>query len=305
MKFSALVALVGGASLALMACSSEPNSGDTTSSSSSSSSSTSGGNAALTVESHKSPDGFVVNSHLIKGEKEAVLVDGQFFSAEAQKVVDMVKASGKTLTTVFMTHAHPDHYIGMDVIHTAFPDAKYVTTAAVLADYDAKKDGTLAYLQMNFPGQVPDKLVTFTALAGNSITLENHTLEVVEIPNAGESGVAAGLQLGDTKAFIAGDLIYNKAFLWTAECKLDGWAQNLDFIAAKGYETFYPGHGDMATSAVITDDKTYLTDVKPILDSAATPDEAMTQIKAKYPDWMGDGLLSFSTGTYFMSCKMP
>lgn len=303
MKVRAILAIALGMSFSLAACGSE-NQGNTTSNASSSSSS-SGGSMPLEVKSHMSPDGFVVNSHLVVGETEAVLVDGQFFSAEAQKVVDLITGSGKTLTTVFLTHAHPDHYIGMEVIRSAFPNAKYVTTAKVLADYDAKKDGTLAYLQGAFPGQIPDKVITFSALAENKIMVDGQALEVIEIPGAGESEFAAGLALPDAKTFIAGDLIYNKAFLWTSECKLDGWAQNLDFIATKGFDTYYSGHGSVADASVIDDDKKYLTDVKPILDAAATPADAVAEIKAKYPDWMGDGLLQFSTDTYFMACKKP
>lgn len=53
-----------------------------------------------------------MNSYLVLGDKEALVVDGQFFKADATKVVDLIKASGKTLTAVFLTHAHPDHYYG-------------------------------------------------------------------------------------------------------------------------------------------------------------------------------------------------
>lgn len=310
MKALSALFLCLGASLAVTACGDDSSTTTTTTSSSASSSSSSsgaggsgGGAASIDVQTFTSPDGFVVNSHLIVGETEAVLVDGQFFSAEAQKVVDLINASGKKLTTVFLTHPHPDHYIGMEVIRAAFPDAKFVTTAKVLALYDTVKDGTLAYVQTNFPGMVPDKVVAFSALSGGTIMVDGHTLNVVEIPNAGESEVAAGIELKEKNAFVAGDLIYSKAFLWTAECKLDGWAQNLDFIAAKGYATYYPGHGEVATASVIDEDKKYLTDVKPILDAAATPDAAIMEVKKKYPDWMGDGLLQFSTATYFMACK--
>ena len=322
MKKGLLVALGLGAALAVVACGDDTNNNNNTTSSSSGSGGTggtggaggmggggnggTGGSSALEVQSHLSPDGFAVDSHLIVGETEVVLVDGQFFSAEAQKVVDLVKATNKKLSTVFLTHAHPDHYIGMEVIRAAFPEAKFVTTAAVLADYNAKKDGTLAALKMNFGDAIPDTVVTFEALAGSTITVDGHTLDVVEIADAGESVDAAGLAIKDQKAFFAGDLVYSKTHLWLAECQFDGWIKNLDAIAAMGYETYYPGHGPTATAAVIEEDKKYITDAKPILDAAATVDEAVAQLKAAYPTWLGgDGLLPFGTSNYFMTCKMP
>lgn len=300
MKKGLLCALGLGAALAVVACGD-----DTNNNNNGGNGGHGGGAAALEVQTHVSPDGFAVDSHLIVGETEVVLVDGQFFSAEAQKVVDLVKATQKKLSTVFLTHAHPDHYIGMEVIRSAFPDAKFVTTAAVLADYDAKKEGALAFVKMNFPGQVPDTVVTFEALAGSTITVDGHTLDVVEIADAGESVDAAGLALPEQKALFAGDLVYNKQHLWLAECQFDGWLENLDAIAAMGFETYYPGHGPKATAAVIEEDKKYIHDAKPILEAATSVDEAVMQLEAAYPDWGGDGLLQFGTTNYFMACKMP
>lgn len=269
------------------------------------STSTSGGigGSVVEVQTHTSPDGFGVNSHLVVGPTEAVLIDGQFFSAEAQKVVDLIKATNKTLTTVFLTHAHADHYIGMEVIRSAFPNAKFVTTASVLVDYDAKKDTTLASLQASFPGQVPDQVVTFTALEGTSIMVDEYPLELVEITTPGESGVAASLALKSMKWFIAGDLLYNQQHLWLAECNLVGWLANLDTLAGMGFESFYPGHGPQGGAIMINEDKKYLQDALPILDAALNPEEAIAYLNAAYPNWGGQASLHFGVQIHFENCK--
>src|SRR5687767_14659555 len=44
-----------------------------------------------------SPEGFLVNSALLTGEKDALLIDAQFTLADAKKVVEAVRASGKNL----------------------------------------------------------------------------------------------------------------------------------------------------------------------------------------------------------------
>ena len=49
------------------------------------------GPADVAVTSYTSDPTFAVGSYLIAGEKEAVLVDGQFFKADAQKVAQLVK----------------------------------------------------------------------------------------------------------------------------------------------------------------------------------------------------------------------
>jgi glyoxylase-like metal-dependent hydrolase (beta-lactamase superfamily II) len=90
--------------------------------------------AALTIQVYSAPEAAAtVNSVLIAGSKEAILVDTQMVKAEAEKVVEMVKQSGKTLTTVLISHPHPDHLLGAAVIQAAFPEAKFVSSAKVAA----------------------------------------------------------------------------------------------------------------------------------------------------------------------------
>jgi glyoxylase-like metal-dependent hydrolase (beta-lactamase superfamily II) len=313
-----MLALCFGAALAVVACSDDPNPNQTTSSSTGTGGTGAtggnggagggmggmgGGSSALAVETYVSEEGVAVDSHLIFGATEAILVDGQFFSAGAQKVVDMVKATGKNLTTVFLTHAHPDHYVGMDVIKTAFPNAKFVTTQMVLVDYTTKAPGTFAFLKGMLGGAIPDKIVTFEAVGGTTLTVDGQTINIIDIPDAGESEKAAILEIPDQKAVFAGDLVYNKVHLWLAECQSDGWKKNLDALAAKGYTTYYPGHGPKATAAVVAEDKAYIDGALPILMNAATSDDAQAQLKAKFPDYTGDGLLDGATDNYFMNCK--
>ena len=61
------------------------------------------------------------NAVLIKGRDEAVLVDNCLIQSDAEKLVTHDPASGRELTTVLVTHAHPDHYFGLAAITDAFP----------------------------------------------------------------------------------------------------------------------------------------------------------------------------------------
>jgi len=258
----------------------------------------------LTVQSYASDvAGPAVDSHLIVGTKEAVLVDGQLFKADALKVIDLVKASGKTLTTVFLTHAHPDHYLGLETIRLAFPQAKIVTTAAVLTEFKAKAPGTFAYLKGMLTTQIADALAMPEALTGKTITLDGQEIAVIEAPHAGESESAAALVLPGKKALIAGDLVYHDIHLVLAECEWQGWLDNLTSLKAMGFETIYPGHGGKTDMAVLDADAEYIKAVIPIMDGAATADAAKTAIKQKYAKYGSDYLLGFSVDTYFTACK--
>jgi glyoxylase-like metal-dependent hydrolase (beta-lactamase superfamily II) len=82
---------------------------------------------------------FPVASVIVSGAKDAVLIDAQFSRGEALKLVEQIRASGKHLTTVYISNDDPDYYFGLDVIHAAFPDAKIVALPDVIAGIEAQE----------------------------------------------------------------------------------------------------------------------------------------------------------------------
>src|SRR6266852_9472150 len=53
---------------------------------------------------------------LIYGEREAVLVDAMLTVEQVNALVDWVAASGKNLTTIYVTHGHGDHFFGIGAL---------------------------------------------------------------------------------------------------------------------------------------------------------------------------------------------
>jgi glyoxylase-like metal-dependent hydrolase (beta-lactamase superfamily II) len=217
-----------------------------------------------------------------------------------------------------LTHAHPDHYLGLEVIHGAFPSAAIVTTPGVLTDFDANAPATLAQLQQNgLTSVIAGSLVRPSPLAVDTITLDGEPLRVVEMPNAGETAHAAALALPGG-ALISGDLLMNHVHLYLGECHSEGWQQNLDAVKAMGFTTFYPGHGKSpADVSVFADETSYIAGAIPILRAAEGFDAsagdagdprvaaAVEEIAAKFPDFESQFVLGFSTSTFIDTNKCP
>src|SRR5664279_5053999 len=81
---------------------------------------------------------------LVTGATEAVLVDAGFTRADGHRLVAAVLDSGKTLKTVFVSHADPDFYFGLEALADAFPDAAFVATPVVIAHIQKSFEGKLA-----------------------------------------------------------------------------------------------------------------------------------------------------------------
>src|SRR5215216_8195702 len=74
------------------------------------------------LEIYNAPENsFGVASVIVSGKTDAVLIDAQFTLADAEKVAQEIRKSGKKLTTIYVSHTDPDFYFGLEVFKKYFP----------------------------------------------------------------------------------------------------------------------------------------------------------------------------------------
>ena len=78
-----------------------------------------------------------VNTTLLISEGEALIVDAQFTRSSAEQVAAALLDEGVTPTSLLITHAHPDHFLGARTLANAFPDLRVVATADVVTEMQA------------------------------------------------------------------------------------------------------------------------------------------------------------------------
>jgi glyoxylase-like metal-dependent hydrolase (beta-lactamase superfamily II) len=241
--------------------------------------------ADLTVTTYTASEaGFLVNSHLIAGEKEAILVDAQFTRSEAAKAVTFVRSSGKKLKYIFITHAHPDHFFGLEVLQREFPDARILATADTVADLKVIAPKSIAYWKPIYKDEVPDTFVTPERISATSVFLEGNEIQLLSMPG-GESEHATVLWIPSIRAVLTGDLTYNKVHLWLRENRPESWLQILDRLDALLPAQVLTGHGLPGGSDVIAQDRRYLQDYIAATAAPATKEQATAKMKASYSDY--------------------
>lgn len=256
-----------------------------------------------------SPEGFLVNSTLVTGDKEAVLIDSELTLADGKKVADAVAASKKTLTTVFVTHWHPDHYFGFVAVKEAFPNAKLVALPATVEEIQKSWEAKVKQWKPMFKDAIPSKPILPEPLTGDSLMVDGVKLEVV----GGQQGDAtndAYVWIPSLKAVVAGDIVYDDVFPWTAETTADNrkaWAATLDKLSALNPEIVVPGHQkadhkQAPTSIAFT--KTYLAAWDEALAASKKPAELQAKIKAKYPDTALDIIVKIGAEAAFAKPKV-
>jgi NAD(P)-dependent dehydrogenase (short-subunit alcohol dehydrogenase family) len=92
---------------------------------------THGRNSLATKVFFSDESGFAVASVIVTGKTDAVLIDAQWTLSNAHRVIAEILETGKYLKTIYITHAHPDHYFGLGTIAEAFPEARLVALPSV------------------------------------------------------------------------------------------------------------------------------------------------------------------------------
>ncbi len=161
---------------------------------------------------------WVANSAtLIFGDHDAVLVDTFTTIEQNERLIEWVKAHGRNLTHIYLTHGHGDHVYGIGQLLQAFPGAQAVATAGTIAEArlqasDEYHDGFWGRL---FPGQIPQPVIP-AELAGDTIRLEEHELRVIEAGHTDTTGTTV-LWCPSLRLIVAGDVVYNHTHMYLAE----------------------------------------------------------------------------------------
>src|ERR1700740_1575716 len=120
-------------------------------------------------------------STLILGARDAVLVDPLMTVPEATALADWVELHDRNLTTIYITHGHGDHYLGLPVVLDRFPDARAAATTRTVAHMQQPRTQALDNtLRARFPGQIADTIPLPEPLASPAIQLEDSAIEVIE-----------------------------------------------------------------------------------------------------------------------------
>src|SRR3984885_6939798 len=120
-------------------------------------------------------------STLVCGSSEAVLIDAQHIRADVAALAEFIGRTGKSLTTIYITHGHADHWYGAGDLLATFPDARVVATAPVgeYINQTAETEGRQWAGMFGERGPKPPSGPECNS--GLSIELEGLELRIVEV----------------------------------------------------------------------------------------------------------------------------
>ena len=231
---------------------------------------------------------FHVNSVVVSGKTEALVIDSGFTRADALRIAANVLDTGKTLKTIFISNADPDYYFGAETLKNLFPQAQVLTTPAVREKIQTKLAGKVAFWGPKMGTNAPQRPIVPDELEGTTLTVDGETIEVRGI--SGELAHRPYMWIPSIKAVIGNIAIFGNLHVWTADTQKvserKGWLAQLDEIQTLKPAVVVPGHmaaGTALDASNIAYTRDYLLRFEAESAKAKNADELIEAMKKAYP----------------------
>jgi glyoxylase-like metal-dependent hydrolase (beta-lactamase superfamily II) len=206
---------------------------------------THGPNSLATKVFFSDESGFEVASVIVMGKTDAALLDAQWTLSNAHRVIAEILETGKYLKTIYITHAHPDHYFGLGTIAEAFPEAQLIALPAVARTINSQFFGKMEHWeQVIGPINLCRKTANIEPLSQNYFELEGHRIEI--IPEVmGDMKYNTVVWIPSIKTLYGSDVLFNQAHPFTCEVTAEErqqWIRDIERLETMGAKVVIPGH---------------------------------------------------------------
>jgi len=235
-----------------------------------------------------SENSFGVASVIVSGKTDAVLIDAQFTLADAEKVAQEIRNSGKKLTAIYVSHGDPDFYFGLEVFKKYFPEVTAYASPATVEHIKATAQKKLEVWGERLGKNITSNAVLPQVLKGNSIELEGQKLEIIGLE---EFPSKTFVWIPSVKAVVGGINVFGNTFhLWMADAQTaearKQWISVLNKIESLQPAIVVPAHAKSDSPFDLTavkHTKAYIQYYEEALKTNKTSEALITALKAKYP----------------------
>lgn len=255
----------------------------------------------FSIKVFTSPDDqFWVNSVIIEGVHEVMLVDAQLTKTSAEKVLEQIKETNKPLSIIYITHEHADHFLGLEVFRETYPRVRIIANSAVVDRINKVYQEKIDKWKEILGSGATSRVVAISKFDGDFIKFENSKIEVLKNIQ-GDTDENTMLWIPEQRILISGDVSFNNMHVYTAETDSkarEKWLKSLERIRALKPSVVIPGHGkvgaplDASTAVDFTEN--YLLVFEEELKNAKDPDGFINTMKERFPS--ADLLLAIERG---------
>lgn len=217
------------------------------------------------------PERWNTNSYWLESDEGIVLIDAQLLKEDAKRWAALIKLSGKPVKGAIITHAHPDHYGGLNTLREELGYFPVITSKGTADTFEAAHKTTMAFTAPGFGDRFdsvqiqPDQIIE----GSGEITLAGIKL-IIEDIGPGESMNATLVYEPTQNILFSGDATMHHSHLYTGEGHSEGFLNHLHHIKTKYADVnfIYAGHGDPARVSHVDWQIGYIKDIQDVAKRA-------------------------------------
>jgi len=249
------------------------------------------------IHSYLSPaDGLHVNTQMVEGPNAVVIFDGQLLLPYADEVASYVQTLGKPVDRIILSHAHTDHWAGLQVLTERFPDARVFALDGIADQVRARGAARLDGLRRTYGDKVATKVTVPTeTITEGPQRIGGVTYDFKRFVDA-EADLQLAALLPEQKVLMAFDLVFSpNEHAFTVVDHFDHWMIILKSLKAlQGYDTITIGHDTPVHRSAIDSTITYVKRAKEIHAASADAKTYSENLKAAFPDLQQVGFVDLS-----------
>jgi glyoxylase-like metal-dependent hydrolase (beta-lactamase superfamily II) len=244
---------------------------------------------AATIHTYTAPEnGWRVNSHIIELPSQLVLFDAQLTPGYAREVLKVAAGLEKPVTRLYISHAHPDHFVGASLV-----EAPSYALASVKKLIDGSGDVRIERGYQNTPGHegvgpVTARPVDHVVEAGQEV-IDGVTFSFEAVADA-ETTEQLMIGLPAAGVLMTQDVVYNRVHLFIGEHAFDTWDAAITALEASAYDVILPGHGLPGDRGIYAADRHYLDVARDAFAGATGPDDLNGRLEAAFPEYGGTAM---------------
>ena len=190
--------------------------------------------------------GNIVNSAFIVTETGVVVIDsGPSWHYGRQLRSAIADITDKSIQRVYVTHLHPDHFLG----NQAFQDVEIAALSGTIRGIEIQGQDFAANMYrlvgdwMRGTEPVPPTVVLQPGIE----EFGGHRLELLAL--GGHAGDDLAIYDHTTRVLFAADLVFNQRTPTTPHAEINVWLADLERLKVLDFSVLVPGHGPVATDA--------------------------------------------------------